>query len=152
MIERRSFSTGQLFGIKARDTSVRTGVKIACLGTFNLDRKEFNVNFVSSEGVGNRYQTLKFETREQAEEWIRSNYLIYGYQEDDLAVTRTIGTNTYQKVPVLGSDVPGWVNVIKFDTYTSARVLDRMKAACPEYFSEDAPGPANTMHYRGFHF
>ena len=153
----RQFGTGQLFGIKVRDHSVRTGVKVATLGRFDFTRHGFVVNFTSTEGVAGSNQALRFSDRSAAERWISLNHELYGYDEDEMAVMNTVGTNNFWKVPVAGFDVDGWVNARKFD-YVSSSIMNKLIRNVPEYFSDDATEAPDRetevpqQHYRGFRF
>lgn len=134
----REFTTGQLFGIKARDTSVRTGVKVATLGRYVRSTKAFAVNMISSEGVAGSNQALRFQDEATAQRWIDQNHARFGYDRDEMQVMRTVGTNRFWRVPVDGYDTDGWVNVRKFDYFSSTQ-MDRLEAELPEYFNANDP-------------
>ena len=141
----REFTTGQLFGIKARDNSVRTGVKVATLGRYVKSTKSFAVNMISSEGVAGSNQALRFQDEITAQRWINQNHARFGYDRDDMQVMRTVGTNRFWRVPVDGYDTDGWVNVRKFD-FVSNTQMARLEDELPEYF--DATDPRDHIDAR----
>lgn len=142
MVDIREFTTDQLFGIKARDNSVRTGVKVATLGRYVSATKSFAVNMISSEGVAGSNQALRFEDRLSAQRWIDQNHARFGYDEGEMQVMRTVGTNSFWKVPVDGYDIPGWVNTRKFN-YVSDSQMEKFKREIPEYFDADSDARPN---------
>lgn len=137
----RRFETGQLFGIKARDHSVRTGTKVATLGRYDRSSRGFAVNMISSEGVAGSNQALRFETRAAAQRWIYANCARFGYDAEDMQVMNTVGSNMFWKVPVAGFEVDGWVNKRKFD-YHSGSQMEKFVQEMPEYFDENDPRDA----------
>ena len=88
----RRFETGQLFGIKVRDNSVRTGIKVATLGRYDRTRNGFVVNMISSEGVAGSNQALRFQNRADAQRWIYANCAAFGYEAEDMQVMNTAGS------------------------------------------------------------
>lgn len=152
----RRFDTGQLFGIKAIDHSVRTGVKVATLGRYDRTRNGFAVNMISSEGVAGSNQALRFENRADAERWIAQNHAAFGYDADEMQVMKTVGVNWFWKVPVAGFEIAGWVNKRKFDHYSDSQ-MDKFIEEMPEYFAYHEWPNENEMqslegNYRGFSF
>lgn len=152
----RRFETGQLFGIKVRDHSVRTGVKVATLGRYDRNRQGFVVNMISSEGVAGTNQALRFQSRVDAQRWIYQNCAAFGYEAEDMQVMKTVGVNWFWKVPVAGSEVDGWVNKRKFDYHSDAQ-MEKFIELMPEYFADnegpDAEENQNAEgNYRGFSF
>lgn len=152
----RQFETGQLFGIKVRDHSVRTGVKVATLGRYDRNRQGFVVNMISSEGVAGTNQALRFQNRADAQRWIYQNCASFGYEAEDMQVMKTVGVNWFWKVPVAGFEVDGWVNKRKFDYHSDAQ-MEKFSELMPEYFADnerpDAEENQNAEgNYRGFSF
>ena len=152
----RRFETGQLFGIKVRDNSVRTGIKVATLGRYDRTRNGFAVNMISSEGVAGSNQALRFQNRADAQRWIYANCAAFGYEAEDMQVMNTVGSNYFWKVPVAGFEVDGWVNKRKFDYYSDAQ-MEKFIEQLPEYFAyREWPDEGEVQslegNYRGFRF
>lgn len=152
----RRFETGQLFGIKVRDNSVRTGIKVATLGRYDRTRNGFVVNMISSEGVAGSNQALRFQNRADAQRWIYANCAAFGYEAEDMQVMNTVGSNWFWKVPVAGFEVDGWVNKRKFDYYSDAQ-MEKFIEQMPEYFAyHEWPDEGEVQslegNYRGFQF
>lgn len=156
MREDKQFTNGELFGITAYDNSVRTGYKAATVGAFDFQTHKFRVNFISTEGVTGGAQRLRFQTREQAQEWINNNAERYGYDVADLRVSDFRTTETDTRIPVEGCDFDGWVTTRKW-RYISPNTLNRLERECPEYFGieteQNHDGLINGRHtldsYRG---
>ena len=151
----RRFENSQLFGIKARDTSVRSGVKVAVVGGFKPTgsvRPGFRVNFTSTEGVAGTAQVIRFSERTAAERWIDQHGASYGYDQDDLSVMNNL-SQTFIRIPLADFETDAWVNKVWVDRISS-RTIAYMNTYCPEYIDDNIEQlPAeNTSNYRGFRF
>lgn len=154
MVDIREFATGQLFGIKARDNSVRSGTKVAVLGAFQHSgsiRPGFKVNMMSTEGVAGTAQVIRFEDRSEAERWLTEKGSRYGYDQDDLAIMNS-RAGEYIRLPLCDFATDVWVNSIILRRFND-RTIAYMNTYCPEYLDNDIPNPSQTAtHYRGFRF
>lgn len=151
----RRFGTNELFGIKARDHSVRSGTKVAVLGGFQTNgtvRPGFKVNFMSTEGVGGTAQVIRFSDRNAAERWIEQNGTSYGYDREDLSVMNNM-SQEFIRVPLCNFDTDAWVNKVWLGRI-SERTRAYMNTYCPEYIDDEIEGtaPEAVISYRGFRF
>lgn len=150
----RRFENNELYAIKARDHSVRTGTKVAVLGAFQHTgtvRPGFKVNMMSTEGVAGTAQVIRFEDRADAERWLTQKGSRYGYDEDDLAVMNS-RAGEYVRLPLCDFATDVWVNSVILRRF-SDRTIASMNTYCPEYIDNDIPNlPQAPTHYRGFRF
>lgn len=151
----RRFGNNELFGVKARDYSVRSGTKVAVIGAFQTTgtiRPGFRVNFMSTEGVAGTAQVIRFSERDAAERWLREKGSSYGYDQDELGVMNS-RAGEYIRVPLCDFNTDAWVNSVWL-----SRISDRTKAYmntyCSEYIDDEIEGtaPETVVSYRGFRF
>lgn len=151
----RRFGNNELYAIKARDYSVRTGTKVAVLGAFQHTgtvRPGFRVNMMSTEGVAGTAQVIRFENRPDAERWLTEKGSRYGYDQDELDVMNS-RAGEYVRLPLCDFATDVWVNSVILGRL-SDRTIASMNTYCPEYIDDNIEGTAPTTYitYRGFRF
>lgn len=157
MVDIREFQSGQLYGLKIRDRTLRANTRRVVASKYNDQLHGFEARAISAEGVGRGYQTLNFETEEQAREWCNTELAqqLTGYTAIAFELVRT-GAGRYQRIPLAGVPFDGWVCPYKFQAPVciSERQLQHLIEVAPEYFDEEAAGPAannsQTSTARGF--
>lgn len=140
MIDIREFQSGQLFGLKIHDGSIRSHYRRVVASQYNEQHHGFEARTISSEGVARFYQTLNFESPEQAMEWANTPLAqqLTGYTADAFEIVRA-GYGNYQRIPVAGVQFDGWVKPLKFEVpiSLSQSKMDRLIELAPEYFDPE---------------
>ena len=140
----RQFPSGSLYGLKVRTREVRSGARIIVASRWNDQLHGFECRAISAEGVAGQYQALKFETEDQARQWANSQLVghLTGYNPEDFELVAT-RAGTFMRIPLAGVDFDGWVSPTKFThASVSERNMNHLMGVAPEYFDENAPGPA----------
>lgn len=156
----KEFHSGELFGIKCHDISVRTGVKIVTVGAWLSEEHKFRLNCISSEGVSNAQQSLRFSSREDAQKFIDLYHNNFGYERSEMQIMNTRVDAEYMPVEVPGISNLAWTQMKKWES-TSDSAKERIIHGRPELYGENAS--LETLNqsqqeqeiiskYRGFRF
>lgn len=129
----QTFTNGDIYGVKYSDRYVRTGVKVACAGSYDQRRCGFSINWVSTEGVANGYQVIRFPNIRDAEELAATM--------PSGEILRQRGTAEFVCLPIAVNDQVkwAWVNSKKL-RYLSPSAYSRFRADYPGYVDGDQFG------------
>lgn len=139
MVDIRNFGSGELYGLKVYDPSVRTGYKRVVASKYNDQLHGFEGRAISTEGVMRGYQALNFASEQEAMEWCHTELAqrLIGYDAEYFEIVKP-RAGRFQRIPLAGVDFDGWVNPFKFDPISiSERNMQHLIEVAPEYFDPD---------------
>lgn len=134
MILKKTFKTGETFGIKS-------GSHILCVGGYNRALKAFKVRMIHrmNAGLGGQFP-VKFDSEKHTEEVLDAYQMLNKYQFLD--IIRSRGTTEMMAIPVyyeeLGTNTKDWA-------WVNAQKLETIASSTQDIFSSDYPdGPGGT--------